>query len=375
MTVEHPEGNPNIVKIHTEAAASNLRSLSMRLDAGVQIMPVVKSDAYGHGIVEISRRLVQENCVWGLGIATVQDAICLRNAGITHRLFLLAGCFPGDEVAVAELGVVVGAISIEMIDRLQSAAHRMNTRIPVHIKVDTGMGRYGLYPDQVTEMVSDLGRWPDLLFQGIYTHMPVADDRDNEFNHHQIRLFSSLIRQIRKLGWRPEYVHMANSAAIFNFPDSHFNLVRPGIAIYGSLPEAQGPVGLRPVMTFSSSIASIKQMQAGSAIGYGHAARIEKNSVVAVVPTGYDDGYMRSLSCRGFVLVKGTRCNILGRICMKAFMVDVSNVPEPAVGDRVVLIGSSDSQTITVDDLASWANTISYELLCLIGTRNPRITV
>ena len=374
MTLKAHDSNPNIVGIDIDAAASNLRALSVRLKNDAQIMPVVKSDAYGHGLADISRRLILEKNVWGLGISLVQEAYELRSAGIDSRLFLLSGCFPGEEQAVAELNVVTGAISVEMLHRLQEAAAGINRHIQVHIKVDTGMGRYGLWPEELVRTVSCFNKWPNLIFNGLYTHMPVSDQKDDPFNLSQINLFSTLVGRVREAGWDPEYIHMANSAAIINFTDSHFNLVRPGIGIYGSLPgDMNGEeAGLRPVMSFESNLASVKEVAAMTPIGYGHAARVEKNSVVAVVPAGYDDGYMRSLSCRGQVLVKGVRCDILGRICMKAFMVDVTDVPEPAVGDRVVMIGSSGSETVGVDDLAAWAGTISYELLCLIGSRNPR---
>jgi alanine racemase len=377
MTLKPHDSNPNIVGIDIDAAASNLRALSGRLKNGAQIMPVVKSDAYGHGLVDISRRLIQEKNVWGLGISLVQEAYELRSAGITSRIFLLSGCFPGEERAVAELNVVAGVVSVEMMHRLQEAADRINEHIHVHIKVDTGMGRYGLWPEELVRTASCLNKWPNLIFDGLYTHMPVSDRKGDPFNLSQINLFSTLVARVREAGWDPEYIHMANSAAIINFPDSHFNLVRPGIGIYGSLPGDMNSeeAGLRPVMSFESTLASVKKVAAMTPIGYGHAARVEKNSVVAVVPAGYDDGYTRSLSCRGQVLVKGVRCDILGRICMKAFMVNVTDVPEPAAGDRVVMIGSSGSETVGVDDLASWAGTISYELMCLIGSRNPRINI
>ena len=375
MTFSPPDNNPNIVKVHPDSATGNLHVLNEHLKNGARIMPIVKSDAYGHGLVEMSRRLVREKNVWGLGISTVQEACLLRKAGINARLFLLSGCFPGEEQAVSQLDIVAGAVSLQMLDRLQYAAEGIGASIPVHIKVDTGMGRYGLTPGELVQTVSRLDAWPNLDFEGLYTHMPVSDEKDNPFNHDQIRRFSELIQLAKDACWQPDYIHMANSAAIFNFPDAHFNLVRPGIAIYGSLPGHMDSVraGLRPVMSFQSAVASIRNVAAMTPIGYGHAERVKKNSVVAVVPAGYDDGYIRSLSCRGQVLVKGIRCNILGRICMKAFMVDVTEVPDPAVGDRVILIGSSGSETVHVDDLALRAGTISYELMCLIGSRNRRL--
>ncbi len=369
------DNNPNLVKIHLNYAIANLRLLSGMLNHETAIMPVVKSDGYGHGLVEISKKLAGENGVWGFGISTLQEAYLLRRAGISSRLFLLSGCFPGDETDAARLETVTGVISMEMLDRLQKTAEHLGRKIPVHLKVDTGMVRYGLSPEELMEIVHARSKWRNILFQGIYTHMPVADERQNAFNTHQINRFSHLLNLVRKAGWDPEYVHMANSAALINFPQSHFNLVRPGIAIYGSVPwgTAGNNPGLQNVMSYSSRISSLRRVTGGTRIGYGHAVRVQKNSVVAVVPAGYDDGYMRSLSNSGKVLVKGVRCNILGRICMKAFMVDVTDVPYPEVGERVVMLGHSGNDAITVDELASWAGTISYELMCLAGRRNRRI--
>ena len=375
MTAPPNDCNPNLVKIDLDALTHNARALSALASETAQLMPVVKSDAYGHGLLEVSRRLKNEDNIWGLGISTISEAYTLRRAGIDGRLFLLSGCFPGEEDAVMELGLTVGVVSVRMLNDLQQAAFGKSVQIPIHVKVDTGMGRYGLEPEDALQVVSERKKWPDLLFQGLYTHMPVADQRDDPFNLRQIQSFESLIRNMRLCGWEPEYIHMANSAGLVNFPQARFNLARPGIGIYGHVPGQKSSASpeLKPVLSFESRIASVRAMGAGTLIGYGRMGRLDKNSLVAVVPAGYDDGYMRSLSNRGKVLVKGVQCNILGTICMKAFMVDVSAVPDVAVGDRVVMIGRSGECSITADELASRAGTISYELMCLIGSRNRRI--
>ena len=338
-------------------------------------MPVVKSDAYGHGLAETGRILEQEQRVWGFGIATADEARILREAGIKKRLFLLAGCFPHEKPALKELDLTVGAVSIEMLDELQGFARRHGIRQKVHLKVDTGMGRYGVLPEEAVAIASGLRRWPDIILEGLYTHMPAADRPSDPFNVAQIEQFARLVGRVRSAGWKPRYIHMANSAAVMNFPSSHFNLVRPGIAIYGSLPENSGQHArtLKDVMSFESAIQTVRCLKAGTPVGYGRAARLENNSLVAVVPTGYDDGYLRSLSSRGIVMVRGKRCPVLGRICMRAMMVDVSAVDRPAPGDRVLLFGSAGGHALPVDEIARLADTISYELLCLAGTRNRRI--
>lgn len=369
------DNNPNLVEINLDSLEANLDILSMKLNEHVEIMPVVKSDGYGHGLVDVSQRLAGQKGVWGLGISSIQEAHELRRAGIKTRLFLLSGCFHGDEKDAVRLDTTVGAVSVKMLDRLQKAAAILDRPLAVHIKVDTGMARYGVKPEELPVIAVRRNNWPNLIFQGIYTHMPVADEKDNRFNIRQIESFAYLLEQIRSTGWEPEYVHMANSAATINFPESHFNLVRPGIAIYGALPGniPEHIIDLKPVMSFSSRIACLRDIPAGTALGYGHTARVTKKSMVAVVPAGYDDGYMRSISCKGAVLVKGLRCDILGRICMKAFMVDVTGVPCPSEGDRVIMLGNSGDAAIKAGELAKWAGTISYELMCLIGSRNRRI--
>ena len=366
---------PNRVSINLDNALHNLRVIAGRLKPGVSIMPVVKSDAYGHGLAETSHILEQEKEVWGFGISTADEARILREAGITKRLFLLSGCFPQEASALKELDLSVGAVSMEMLDVLQSHARRYGFRQKVHLKVDTGMGRYGVLPEEAVAIASGLSRWPDIILEGLYTHMPVADDQSDSFNQAQIELFTRLVSRVQAAGWKPRYIHMANSAAVMNFPASHFNLVRPGIAVYGSLPGVSGSHShlLKGVMSFESTIQTVRYLRAGTPVGYGHTARLNNNSLVAVVPAGYDDGYMRSLSSRGIVMVKGERCPVLGRICMRAMMVDVSAVDRPAPGDRVLLFGSAGGDSLPVDEIARLADTISYELLCLVGTRNRRI--
>lgn len=369
------DNNPNLVEINPDSLEANLDFLSARLTGHAQIMPVVKSDGYGHGLIDVGSRLAGRRGVWGLGISSIREAYKLRQAGTGARLFLLSGCFPGEEKDAVRLDTTVGVVSVSMLYRLQKAAAALGASVAIHIKVDTGMVRYGMEPDEVEAVAARRDTWPNLDFQGIYTHMPVADEKDNGFNLRQIESFTCLLERLGDNGWAPEYVHMANSAAIMNFPASHFNLVRPGLAVYGALPGnmPEHVMDLEPVMSFSSRIACVKDIPAGTAIGYGHAVTVGKNTTVAVVPAGYDDGYMRSLSRGGYVLVRGLRCNILGRICMKAFMIDVTGIPRPSEGEKVVMLGKSGDAVIRAGELADWAGTISYELMCLVGSRNRRI--
>jgi len=335
-------------------------------------MPVIKSDAYGHGMETCARELGRMP-VWGFGIYECSEARALREMGIRNRLFLLSGLLgdgPGD---VLELSLTVGVVKTGELSLLDRAADGNGAKIRVHLKVDTGMGRFGLEPSELLDIVTAMHRWPNLYFQGLYTHMSSADDPDDPANRMQVDTFSHVLAAVRDRGWHPELVHMANSAAFFNFPEARFNLARPGIAVYGGLCQGSSRHGLRPVMGFASRIVQLRSFPPGSALGYGHTFTCRRRSVIGVVPVGYDNGYPRSLSNRAEVLVNGRRCPVVGNICMRALLVDVTDAGSVSQGQEVVLMGRSGKGEISVCELAEKAGTISYELFCLLGKLNRRV--
>ncbi len=364
----------NRVEINLEALKHNLQALKSLLSSPqTGIMAVVKSDAYGHGLVEVSKALESAG-VWGFGISEIEEAYILRDAGLSSPIVLLSGLCPGTEAEVVELGLITGVPDISTLDALEKAAFQTGRTATVHLKIDTGMGRLGLSQSELLQVLQALESWPHLKFEGLFSHLSAADEPEDPLNREQIKRFKDMLRAVKGTGWAPQFVHLANSAGLIHFQDAHFNLVRPGIALYGSYPgdASRDVISLKPVMSFKSKVISVRDVPRGYPISYGHTFVTTRSSKIAVVPVGYDDGYLRALSNRAEVLIQGIRCPVVGRVCMKALMVDVTGIETVTKGDEVVLLGSQQGESITAEDMALWADTISYELLCLLGTRNRR---
>jgi alanine racemase len=365
----------NHIEIDLNAIEHNFRALKGLLaDSRVGIMAVVKSDAYGHGMLEVSQTLERAGA-WGFGISEPEEAAILRKEGIGIPILLMSGLPPGAEREVLDLDLIPGITDLASLDRLESVAAKENRICRIHLKVDTGMGRMGFLPNELFELVKNLGRWPHLRAEGLYSHLSSADDPSDPFNEIQLTTFASVLKKVRDMGWNPLVVHLANSAGLIHFPSVHYDLVRPGLAIYGSYPspQSQDLVELRTAMSFYSKIVAVRRLPKGASVSYGHSFYTKRPSKIAVVPVGYDDGYQRSLSNRSWVLIRGRRCPVVGRICMKAFMADVSMLDGVRPGEEIVLLGRQGGETITPEELAQWGNTISYEILCLLGTRNKRL--
>ena len=364
----------NRIEIDLTAVSHNFTVLKGLLkNTGARIMAVIKSDAYGHGLLEVSQ-VLESAGVWGFGVSEVEEAISLRAGRITAPILFLSGLPPGAEKEVMALDLIPGVTDVSSLDTLERVASMRDETCRVHLKVDTGMGRLGFSPDELYEVVKELNQWPHLCFEGLYSHLSSADDPLDPFNTVQLNTFASVLEQVRGMGWNPPTVHLANSAGLIHFPSAHYDLVRPGLAIYGSYPglQSQKRIELRPVMSFRSEIVAIRNLAEGSPVSYGHSFYTKRPSRIAVVPVGYDDGYLRSMSNRSSVLIRGRRCPVVGSICMKAFMVDVSMLDGVTPGEEAVLLGRQGDEIITVEDLAQWGGTISYELLCLLGSRNKR---
>ncbi len=362
-----------VIKIDLSALRHNFSVLhSLMARGGGMLMPVIKSDAYGHGMKEIACAL-RDLPLWGFGIYECSEARVLRTAGLKNRLFLLSGLLGDDPGDILELSVTPGIVKRSELDRLDRAADANGAQITVHLKADTGMGRFGMEPAEIVEIASGRHRWPRLHFEGLYTHMSSADEPHDPANRRQIERFFLLLQSVREKGWRPRFVHMANSAALLNFADARFNLARPGIALYGGDCFRQSACDFRPVMSFVSRIDQVRRFLPGMGLSYGHTFTCRRKSVIGVVPVGYDNGYPRSLSNRADVLVRGKRCPVVGNICMKALLVDVTEAGSISPGQEVVLMGRSGLDRVDVCELAQKAGTISYELLCLLGKLNKRI--
>ena len=366
----------NQIEIDLMAVRHNFTVLNGLLkNTGARIMAVVKSDAYGHGLLEVSQ-VLESAGVWGFGVSDVEEAISLREGKIAAPILFLSGLPPGAEKEVMALDLIPGVTDVSSLDTLERVASMRDKTCIVHLKVNTGMGRLGFSPDELYEVVKELRQWPHLCFEGLYSHLSSADDPLDPFNTVQLNTFASVLDQVKDIGWKPLTIHLANSAGLIHFPSAHYDLVRPGLAIYGSYPgpQSQKNLGLRPVMSFRSEIISIRNLAEGSPVSYGHSFYTKRPSRIAVIPVGYDDGYSRSMSNRSIVLIRGRRCPVVGSICMKSFMVDVSMLNGVTPGEEAVLLGRQGDEIITAEDLAQWSGTISYELLCLLGSRNKRFS-
>ena len=356
---------PSRLTIDLSRYRQNLEILRRHLSPGTRFCAVVKANAYGHGLVPIARA-AEEAGVGALGVVDNGEVADLRNAGIALPILRLRPATPDEVEEVIGYGVEELSGDLETTDRLSQVAEKMRTTISVHLKVDVGIGRMGISSSQAELLVARARRAERIRVRGLMTHFPSADEPDPEITRHQIHLFRSILENIQDLSGENVIIHAANSAAMLRFPESQFGMVRVGLASYGLPPSGAVPLppGIVPVMRWTTRIAQLRTMHAGETIGYGMTCRLDRRCLVAGLPIGYADGYFWSLSGSAEVLVRGRRCPTLGRISMDLICVDVSEVPDVAVGDEVVLLGDG----ITAAELAARAGTISYEVLTRIGS-------
>lgn len=362
-----------VAEIDLDAIQHNLRQIRRIVGPSVRICAAVKADAYGHGAVEVSRAMAASGANV-LSVATVEEAEELRKNGISLPLLML-GCTLTDDIP----GIVSNEITATVCDeffaeKLSSYALDKGRRVPVHLKVDTGMGRIGVQPTEIIELSRKVSMLPGIELEGIYTHLPSADEDDLTYTHGQIEIFKSVTDEIEKAGIVIPIRHVANSAALIRVTSAHFDMVRPGIILYGLCNDVAITVGLqiRQAMTLKTKVVFLKTLSAGCTIGYGRTYLVNRRMEVATIPIGYADGYSRHLSNRGCVLVHGRRAPIVGRICMDQTMIDVSDIDGIRVGDEVVVYGSQSNEEVTIDEVASLLGTIPYEVCCNLGRRVPR---
>lgn len=339
------------------------------------VMAMVKADAYGHGMVVAARAFAEAGCRT-FGVAELREGALLRRAGIAGEIYVTLG-FPAEEAgAILEHQLIPVVYDIDNARLLSALATAAGREVALHLKVDTGMGRLGLLPEEVPEFLTALQQLPGLRVAGLMSHFPEADVAASASTMRATAVFSEVCRQAKSRF--SGICHIANSGAVLNFPASHCDMVRSGIALYGYHPAGPGAGGsavdLRPAMTVRTRVVQVKTLPAGSGISYGHTYRTERPMRVAVLPMGYEDGFSRILSNRGEVLIGGQRVPVRGRVCMNMCMVDVSHVPGVRAGDEAVILGRQGGERITADDLAQWLDTISYEVLCLLGNNNQRET-
>jgi alanine racemase len=331
---------------------------------------VVKANAYGHGAVAVARAALAAGAD-RLGVICVDEGEQLRRAGITAPILVMGHTPAGEAQRLADLSLIPSVVSCEMALALGRVASERGIEVPVHLKVDTGLNRYGLPPREAV----DLGRWlrdlAGIRVEGLFTHFASADEGDKSYAVEQHRLFLSVAEQ---LDWVP-IRHVSNTATLLDMPDMSLEMVRPGLGIYGCYPssEVKRSLPLRPVLSLKSRVARLTPLAPGESVSYGRTWRAPRSSLIGLVMCGYADGLPRALSNRGSVLVRGRRAPIVGRVCMDMCMVDLSDIPDVAVDDEVVIIGRQGEEEIAADEVAELCGTISYEILCGISARVPRL--
>jgi alanine racemase len=363
-----------VAEIDLGALAYNYHQLRRLAPASVKFLAVVKADAYGHGAVPVSKKLEELSADF-LGVATVREGAELRDGGIQIPILVLSGIYEEEVEETLDYQLTPVVYRWEIAEALSASAHKRGIKIPVHIKVDTGMGRIGVLAEEASAFVSRVRKLENLDIEGIATHLSTADEGNSAFAAEQLERFSRTLEELKRLDIDPPFCHIANSAALVNIPAAHFTLVRPGIMLYGAYPSSvlKAKVSLRQVMSWKSRIADLKKVPAGYSISYGRTFVTQRPSPIAAIPVGYADGYNRLLSNRGEVLIRGKRAPVVGRVCMDWTMVDVTAITGVEVGDEVVLMGSQLGQEITPEEIGAWIGTIPYEVLCSVGKRVQRI--
>lgn len=370
------ERRPTAAFIDTGALRHNYSILRERMAGGVRIMAVVKANAYGHGDVEVARVLEGIGCRH-FGVAILEEGARLRRSGIKGSIVILGGIYPGQVPDIFSLDLTPVVFDIESARVINAAAASLGTIRKVHVKIDTGMGRLGVAVAEALSFFEEINRLRHIHVEGVLSHFAESESEDRSFTQRQIKEFSGVIEMIRGMGFSPEIIDIANSAAALDHPASHLGMVRPGLMLYGSYPSPRlrEAVDLKPVMELKTRIMYVKRVGAGYPVSYGRTFVTKKESVIATLPIGYADGLPRRLSGTGEVLVGGVRAPLAGRVCMDLVMCDVTGVPGVKTGDEVVIIGAQGLERITVEEVAQKAGTISYEVLCNISSRVPRVYI
>jgi alanine racemase len=360
---------PTWAEIDIDSLKSNFLQVKRIVGENVGIISIVKADAYGHGAVAVSRALVESGSDM-LGVATIEEALELRESGIGVPIILLGGVQPDEAERVVKNGLIPSLFSLSTAQVINRYAEKTGRRVKYHLKVDTGMSRLGVGVEDICESLKVLSGFRNLDMEGVFTHLANADSEFGDFTLKQISVFKTVLSLVRHAGFYPRYIHMANSAGIQRFPESHMGLVRPGIMLYGS--GRMGDYDLKPVMRLKTRIIQLKNLPTATPVSYGGTFVTRRPTVIATLPIGYADGYMRRLSNRARVSIRGFTAPVAGTVCMDLTMIDVTEVPGVRVGDEVVLFGD---ERVSVEDVARWADTISYEVLSITGKRVPRVYV
>ena len=373
-------GRPTWAEIHLDNLAANFKQIRKLVSPAARVMAIVKANAYGHGAVECARRLAEEGADW-FGVAIPEEGIQLRAAGITQPVLCLGGFWPDQAAACLQYRLTPVVYRLDMLESLNRAAEDAGAVADAHVKIDTGMGRLGIRFDELNEFVPQLEAFRNVRIDGLMSHLAAADDSACQpLTRDQIRRFEEAASVFRQAGYHPTYLHLSNSAGIYGHREAWGNIVRPGGVLYGLwrdvLPPSTSDPQLVPVMSLHSRISMLKWVPPGETIGYGCTFEASRKSLIGTLPIGYHDGYMRALSNRAHVIVRGTYTPVVGRVSMDLTLIDVTNVSGVEVGDKVTLLGWDRRHVgpnISAEELARISGTLSYEVTCGIGERVPRL--
>lgn len=363
-------------EIDLDAIAHNTREIKKLTGSKVEMMGVVKADAYGHGVLEVVRTLL-DNGVTQLAVSMLDEAIQIRKMGIDVPILVLNYTDPARADEIIHNRVTQTVFSTDLAQALSIAAVRLGKDVRIHVKVDTGMTRVGFIPGyNAVRNIMEISRLPGIILEGIFTHFASADESDKSYTLMQFERFMNLCTELTRAGIHIPVKHVCNSAGILQYPEMHLDIVRPGIILYGLYPsrEVAGKIDLRPAMTLKANVIFVKDVDKDTYVSYGRTFRTDRKSRIATIPIGYADGYTRLMSNKGRMLVNGEYAPVIGRICMDQCMLDVTDLKHDVhVGDEVVIFGRQNGSCISVDEIADQVGTINYELVCIIGKRIPRV--
>lgn len=364
-------------KIDLDAILFNLNAIEKMISKDTQIVAVIKTDGYGHGAVVIAREIENLDTIYGFAVATAEEAFALRKHGIKKPILILGYTFAEEYDDIIKQQIRPTVYSYEMAKNFSDAAIRMGQSVSIHIKLDTGMSRIGYQVTaEAADEIAQINRLPGIIIEGLFTHFAKADELDKTFTLKQIESYQNMLDMLKERRIDIPLKHCSNSAGIIDMPSANMNLVRAGIILYGLWPSDEvhkEAITLKPAMELKSTIVHIKDLDAGRSISYGGTYQLVESRRIATIPVGYGDGYPRSLSNQGYVLIYGKKAPILGRICMDQLMVDVTEIPEAKMLDTVTLLGEDQGNCITMEELAEMSGRFNYEFACDIGKRIPRI--
>ena len=366
------------LEIDLDRIRSNMDNMKANIDEKTKMIGVIKTDGYGHGAVAIAQELEPVEYMYGFAVATAEEAHILRMAGIRKPILILGYTFPYSYPMLIDEEIRMTVFREDTLEELSKAAAKLKKKAKVHIKIDTGMSRIGILPDESgLTFIEKAFHTEGIEIEGIFTHFATSDYADKRYAYEQLEKFQKFCAEAEaRLGIEFAVKHCSNSAGILEMPQANMDVVRAGITLYGLSPSDEVEkdiVSLEPALSFKSTVVYVKTIPAGTAVSYGRTYIADKERTIATIPLGYGDGYPRGLSGKGYVLIHGKKAPILGRVCMDQFMVDVTDIPETKENDEVTLIGTDGNETITMEDLGELSGRFNYELACNLGKRVPRV--